>query len=118
MGGVRYLKILYDAFSDVPDPDRLYLALASYNVGKGHVTDAQNIARERQEDFRRWEVIKKILPLLQKFAYYKNTKYGYCRGSEPVFYVRNILIYYDILKKEAITLDMFNPIREYEMSEG
>ena len=34
--------------------------------------------------------------------YNKKTKYGYCRGTEPVKYVKQILIYYDILRRQAI----------------
>ncbi len=103
MGGVRYLKRLYDSFEGAPEPDRLYLALASYNVGRGHVIDAQTIAEEMEKDPYNWDSLKDILPLLQKSGYYKNTRYGYCRGTEPVRYVKNILIYYDILKKDAVT---------------
>jgi membrane-bound lytic murein transglycosylase F len=46
MGGVKYLRKLYKDFREAKDPDRIYLALASYNVGKGHVLDAQKIAAE------------------------------------------------------------------------
>jgi membrane-bound lytic murein transglycosylase F len=34
---------------------------------------------------------------LQKSRYYKKTKHGYARGSEPVHYVDNIRRYYDVL---------------------
>ena len=37
------------------------------------------------------------LPLLQKSAYYRDTRYGYARGSEPVIYVKNIRHYTSIL---------------------
>jgi membrane-bound lytic murein transglycosylase F len=103
MGGVRYLRRLYEGFEDVPDPDRLYVSLASYNVGRGHVIDAQQIAKDKQLNSHSWEVLEGILPLLRRSKYYKKTKYGYCRGTEPVRYVKRIMIYYDILKNEAIS---------------
>jgi membrane-bound lytic murein transglycosylase F len=102
MGGVRYLKELYDKFDEAKGPDRLYLALASYNVGKGHVIDAQKIAAEKGLDYNSWSVIEEVLPLLSYRKYYRKTTYGYCRGSEPVKYVNRIRTYYDVLVKEAV----------------
>lgn len=103
MGGVRYLKKLYDYFDEAQNPDRLLIALASYNVGKGHIIDAQRIAKEKGMNPNSWSALKETLPLLRYRAYYKKSKYGYCRGTEPVRYVDRILIYYDILKREAIS---------------
>ena len=102
-GGVKYLKNLYDKYEDAQGPDRLLIALASYNVGRGHILDAQALAKNQNMDPNRWEDLAKILPMLRNPKYYKNSKYGYCRGTEPVRYVKRILIYYDILKKEAIS---------------
>jgi len=41
------------------------------------------------------------LPLLRYRKYYKNAKYGFCRGSEPVRYIKQIMIYYDVLKRQG-----------------
>ena len=101
-GGVRYLKKLYNRFKDVPHNDRLRMALASYNVGMGHVLDARKIAHEKGLDQNSWRALKQTLPLLRYSKYYKKTPHGYCRGTEPVRYVNRIMIYYDILKREAI----------------
>lgn len=102
MGGVKYLRTLYNRFEDSQDPDRLLIALASYNVGRGHILDAQGIAKEQQMNPNRWSDVERVLPMLRNPKYYKKTKYGYCRGTEPVRYVKRILIYYDILKIEAV----------------
>jgi len=40
--------------------------------------------------------------MLRQKKYYKKTKYGYCRGTEPVRYVDRVLTYYDILKRKAL----------------
>ncbi len=103
MAGVRYLRKLYDYFDEAQNPDRLLIALASYNVGKGHIIDAQRIAKEKGMNPNSWSALKETLPLLRYRAYYKKSKYGYCRGTEPIRYVDRILIYYDILKREAIS---------------
>jgi membrane-bound lytic murein transglycosylase F len=46
----------------------------------------------------RWIDVKQTLPLLAKRKWYKDTRFGYARGWEPVRYVENIRSYYDILK--------------------
>ena len=101
-GGVKYLRKIYDRFDEIEGLDRMLFALASYNIGYGHVRDAQKIARDQGLDPLKWASLKKTLPLLRQKKYYKSTKYGYCRGTEPVRYVERILTYYDILKNKAV----------------
>jgi membrane-bound lytic murein transglycosylase F len=102
-GGVKYLKRLYERHDDAKDPDRVLITLASYNVGRGHIVDAQKIAKENNLDPNSWHSLQEILPLLRYRKYYKKTKNGYCRGTEPVRYVNRIMTYYEILKREAIS---------------
>jgi membrane-bound lytic murein transglycosylase F len=101
-GGVRYLKKLYDRFDKADATNRLLIALAAYNVGQGHVQDARNLAVRRNLDPNSWESLAQTLPLLRYRKYYKKAKYGYCRGTEPVKYIKQIMIYYDILKRQGI----------------
>jgi membrane-bound lytic murein transglycosylase F len=86
----------------VAEPDRTWFALASYNVGFGHVQDARKITRLNGGDPNKWIDVKKSLPLLARKKWYKNTKYGYARGWEPVKYVENIRQYYAYLVDSAI----------------
>ncbi len=97
----------------IPPPDRTWFALASYNVGFGHLNDARIITERQGGDPDRWVEVKKRLPLLKQKKYYKKTKYGYARGDEPVYYVENIRRYYDTLSwmdersiKEAKALEL------------
>jgi membrane-bound lytic murein transglycosylase F len=78
------------------------IALAAYNVGQGHIQDARKLAIKKKLDPNLWESLSKTLPLLRYRKYYKNARYGYCRGTEPVIYVKQIMIYYDILKRQGI----------------
>jgi membrane-bound lytic murein transglycosylase F len=101
-GGVQHLKNLYEHFDTATGEDRLMIALAAYNVGQGHIQDARNLAAKKKLDPDSWESLSEILPLLRYRKYYKHAKYGYCRGSEPVIYVKQIMIYYVILKRQGI----------------
>jgi len=97
-GGSKYFKRMIAKMPDrIPSPDRIWFALASYNVGFGHLNDARIITQQQGGDPDRWVEVKTRLPLLQQKKYYKKTKYGYARGSEPVHYVENIRRYYDTL---------------------
>ncbi len=100
-GGARYLAKLKKTFKkNVTEPDRTWLALAAYNVGRGHVHDAQGLAREFGLNPHSWRDVKKVLPLLSEKRYYKRLKYGYARGNEPVRYVQRIREYQLVLKNE------------------
>ncbi|MEJ2168037.1 MAG: membrane-bound lytic murein transglycosylase MltF [Desulfobacterales bacterium] len=100
--GVQHLKNLYDRFDQAPESDRLQIALAAYNVGYGHVEDARKLAVRMKLDPNAWESLEKTLPLLRYRKYYQHAQYGYCRGTEPVIYIKQIMIYYDILKRQGI----------------
>ena len=102
--GVRHLKWLSDYWAEIPDSlTRLKFILASYNVGLGHVLDARRLAEKYDEDPNDWEVVKKYLLNKSKPEYYNDEVviHGYCRGEEPVRYVRDILYIYNHYKKFA-----------------
>ena len=101
-GGVQYLKWLYELFDGVEEDDRTLLALAAYNVGPGHVQDARRLASKKGLDPNRWESVAKTLPLLRYRTYYQNAEQGFCRGDITVAYVKHILIYCDILKRQEL----------------
>lgn len=98
-GGVKYIKKLWERFEDIYGPDRMLFTLASYNIGYGHVRDAQRLAQLQGLDMKKWASVEQCLPLLMDEEYYPQTKYGYARGKEPVHYVKKIIAYYDILQK-------------------
>ncbi|MCK5360405.1 MAG: membrane-bound lytic murein transglycosylase MltF [Gammaproteobacteria bacterium] len=97
-GGSRYLKMLMDGLPDrIQHPDRLWLALAAYNVGIGHLEDARILTQKAGDDPDSWIDVRKHLPLLASPDWHKKTRYGYARGYEPVSYVSRIRGYYSIL---------------------
>jgi membrane-bound lytic murein transglycosylase F len=98
-GGARYLADRHQRLSDtLTEPDRTYLALASYNIGRGHVLDAQQLAQKLGKDPHSWEDMKEVLPLKADKRYYPQTRYGYARGYEPVHYVQRIRNYQDVIR--------------------
>ena len=97
-GGAKYFtRVLKRIPRRIPEPDRTWFALASYNVGFGHLEDARIITQQRGGDPDRWIDVKRSLPLLARKKWYRKTKHGYARGWEPVQYVENIRKYYDYL---------------------
>jgi len=98
-GGAEYLEKMKGRIApEIREPDRTWLALAAYNVGYGHVRDAQNIVRQQRGDPNSWLDVKQALPLLAKRQHYSKTTHGYARGWEPVKYVENIRTYYRIMQ--------------------
>jgi len=101
-GGATYLERLYERLpDDVEGDDRLYLALAAYNVGYGHLLDARRLARRTGRDPGDWTDIREVFPLLTQQEFYSTVPHGYARGHEPVRYVRNIRLYHALLRAHA-----------------
>ncbi|MFE8072057.1 membrane-bound lytic murein transglycosylase MltF [Marinobacteraceae bacterium S3BR75-40.1] len=99
LGGAGYFRQIYDRLPEhITDPDRTWFALASYNVGMGHLEDARILAERDGKDPDKWMHVKEYLPRLAQKKWYVQTEHGYARGHEPVVYVQNIRRYYDVLK--------------------
>ncbi|MDC0664259.1 membrane-bound lytic murein transglycosylase MltF [Marinobacter sp. SS21] len=97
-GGARYFTMVHDRIPErIPEPDRTWFALASYNVGFGHLEDARRLTEAGGKNPDRWMDVKEFLPLLAQKEWYTKTRFGYARGHEPVIYVQNIRRYYDVL---------------------
>jgi len=97
-GGAKYLQHMLKRIpEDVAAADRIWFALAAYNVGFAHLLDARKLARDLGKSPSTWHDIKEVLPLLSQKKYYKKLKYGYARGTEPVKYIDRIRYYQDVL---------------------
>ena len=83
----------------VEGEDRLWFALAAYNVGFGHLRDARKLAEKLDKNPDFWVEMKEVLPLLAQKKYYKDLQFGYARGSEPVRYVQRIRDYQQVLQQ-------------------
>ena len=100
LGGARYFRQVYEKVPNrhIPEPDRTWFALASYNIGYGHVEDARVLAQKAGKDPDSWRDVREFLPLLAEEFWYTQTENGYARGWEPVRYVDNVRGYRDILE--------------------
>jgi len=97
-GGVKYLENIYKRLpNSIVGSDKIWMTLAAYNVGLGHLEDARKLTERFGANPNYWSDVKKYLPLLRLKKYYKNTKHGYARGNEPVKYVERIKAYLDII---------------------
>ena len=94
--GVKYIQYLEKFWAEkIKDKDeRLKFILASYNVGPGHVRDAQCLAEALGKNPDIWEGnVADCLVLKSQSKYFTMdcVRHGYCRGKEPYNYVRNVL---------------------------
>ncbi len=111
--GAQYLNDLRNSLPpQITEPDRLWMALAAYNLGMGHLRAARYIAETLNIDPDSWYAMKKVLPLLAQPRYYKRLKSGKGRGGEAVILVENIRVYADILNRHE------PPLRPLDMIPG
>jgi len=94
-GGVEYLRRMISRVPDsISEHEKIWFALASYNVGFGHMMDARRLTKIQGDDQDTWADVKDRLPLLRQKKYFSQTTYGYARGDEARNYVENIRRYY------------------------
>jgi peptidoglycan lytic transglycosylase F len=97
-GGSRYFASLLNRIpARISEPDRTWMAMASYNIGMGHLEDARILTEQQGGNPDLWVDVKRRLPQLRQKKYYRTTRYGYARGDEALQYVENIRRYYDSL---------------------
>jgi membrane-bound lytic murein transglycosylase F len=75
----------------------LWLTLAGYNIGFGHLEDARILTERDGASPDLWFEVKQRLPLLTDKTHYQTVKHGFARGQEAVDYVDKIRNYYDLL---------------------
>jgi len=93
---LEWLKSYWET-EKLDSANQLKFILASYNVGHGHVRDAQRLAEKYEKDPGDWDVISNFLIKKTYSKYYNDpvVQFGYCRGIEPVTYVSTIEEVYD-----------------------
>jgi membrane-bound lytic murein transglycosylase F len=98
--GAKYLAMLMDDLPEsIKHPDRLWFALAAYNLGMGHLNGARSFAPGLKRSPDLWYDMKQVLPLMSRPEYYSRLKSGRARGGEAVILVENIRNFYDVLSR-------------------
>jgi membrane-bound lytic murein transglycosylase F len=112
-GGARYLQSMMSKVPEsVPEDERIWFALAAYNMGYAHMLDARALTVRMKGNPDSWADVKQTLPLLSQKAYYKNTTWGYARGHEAYTYVENIRKYHLSLVGYLLEKDKQKTLRQ------
>jgi membrane-bound lytic murein transglycosylase F len=97
-GGAKYLKYLFSLqprFLSLRE--KWALTLATYNVGYGHLKDAQRLAVSLGKNPYSWKDLREVLPLLSQPQYFTTLEFGAARGQEPVDFTERVLGYLDLM---------------------
>ncbi|MEI2682164.1 membrane-bound lytic murein transglycosylase MltF [Erwinia aphidicola] len=93
-GGSEYLvRMMEKVPPTIPEDERIWFALAAYNMGYAHMLDARKLTEKQKGNPDSLADVKMRLPMLSQKRYYSQTNYGYARGHEAYAYVENIRKY-------------------------
>ena len=89
-GGAQYLNQMMTQYSSIPNPDRIWFALAAYNMGSGHVDRVRNAVKKQGKNPNNWADTYQYLSTHAK----KNSQYGQC-----IHYVTRVRGYLEAIKQ-------------------
>ncbi len=89
--GAQILKDHLEHYAYLDSTNQWAFALATYNVGLGHMADARRLVMDRNRNPNEWEEVSDALLKLMQRRYYQDARFGFARGIEPVRYVEEIL---------------------------
>lgn len=103
--GIKYMAWIRKQLPDDLPPDvKVWFTLAAYNAGLSHLKDARILAKQRGLNPDRWfGHVEQAFLLLSKPQYHKKTRFGYVRGIEPVTYIKQIQVLYQLYSKKFPT---------------
>ncbi|PNK59906.1 transglycosylase SLT domain-containing protein [Psychrobacter sp. FDAARGOS_221] len=91
-GGARYLEQLKERFSDIPNPDRIWFALASYNMGPNAIAKIQDKLSLAGKDPNSWANV---------YSYMLDNATSNSRYVQCMHYVTSIRSYLETLKSQT-----------------
>ena len=92
-GGARYLEQMKSDFADVPKTDRIWFALAGYNMGPNAVKSIQRKLRAQGIDDKSWANV---------YAYLAENRASNSRYGQAMHYVSNIRSYLETIKTQTV----------------
>ncbi len=90
-GGAQYLKLMQDQYLSIPNPDRLWFALAAYNMGQGTLERVRTALKKTGKNPNSWADVFQYLADNKA----KNSQYGQC-----MHYVTRIRGYLETIKQD------------------
>ena len=96
----RYFAQLKASFPvRITEAERSNMALAAYNIGRGHLEDARILAQRLHLNPDSWLAVKKTLLLLNNPKYFTTLKGGYANGGTAVIFVESVRDYERVLMR-------------------
>ncbi|MBH0085296.1 transglycosylase SLT domain-containing protein [Psychrobacter sp. SCQQ22] len=92
-GGARYLEQMKDDFADVPKSDRIWFALAGYNMGPNAVKSIQRTLQAQGVNDKSWANV---------YAYLAENRASNSRYGQAMHYVSNIRSYLETIKTQTV----------------
>lgn len=93
-GATYYSTIVNNLPASVREPDRTWMALASYNMGPAHVDRARKLAQKAGDDADKWLVVSQYL---RKMGQEARAKGRNIPVGQALLYVQHVRRYYDSL---------------------
>ncbi len=101
-GGARYFaRLLRRLPGNISTEDRPWFALAAYNMGYAHLTDAMALAKSRGLNPNLWRDVRTVLPDMENPKVYQALPRGYANGRQAQDYVAAVRNFYDILRQST-----------------
>jgi membrane-bound lytic murein transglycosylase F len=90
--GAGIIKEHIEHYSYIDSTEQQWaFALATYNVGQGHMADARRLTIDQNKNPNDWDAVSGSLIKLMQRRHYQKARYGFARGIEPVQYVEEIM---------------------------
>lgn len=97
--GARYIAELRSRVpDDVAEPERLWFALAAYNMGYGHLLDARALAESLGYKKNRWTDLRRAMSVMSDPRFANRLKYGPAKGGQALRFVQQVRAYQHILE--------------------
>jgi len=98
LGGANYFQKTLDRFpKSIPKADRIWMALAAYNLGFMNLNKARQLTDENGRDAESWLDVREFLPIYLDRRYENELIEGQNKGQEALEYVERIRLYYETL---------------------
>ena len=110
LGGANYFqKTLEKLPETIPKADRMWMALAAYNLGFMNLNKARKLTDKNGRNAESWSDVSEFLPIYLDKKYKNELMKGQNKGKEALEYVERIRLYYETLslieksKKQGFT---------------